>query len=364
MKIIFLCGHRSVYGRVHLEPILKSNFKIQSLVLATDRRWAHFHSVLSGKSLENFIESKKKSRLKYLAKRILARSPGNFNLKLRALHSLHPDRYPDKEITKFLNRFKVDLKYVDDINSQNFVDWVKSNKPDLIISAAYPQIFRKPLLQAPKIGCINSHPSLLPRCRGAHPVFWAIASGEKQSGVTAHYMTTSLDDGDIIAQRKFDMESEIRYQKLYDRIIQEVPKLVEEVESFFLKGKQNGRPQDSSMATHFRNDRDIHRKIFFTSRTAQEIDRLVRACDGNASFFYGAESIRVIKSLPLKSNRNLTNNIKVPAGTIIDLDNNGPLIKTKDGIIQLMEIVMRGKKISGISIAKRTGWKIGMVVGK
>jgi methionyl-tRNA formyltransferase len=299
-----------------------------------------------------------------MAKRVLARSPGNFNLKMRALHSLYPDLYPDKEIAQLLDRFKVELKVVDDVNSKDFVDWIKSRKPDLILSAAYPQIFRKPLLQAPNIGCVNSHPSLLPRCRGAHPVFWAILSGEKQSGVTAHYMTTSLDDGDIIAQRRLNIEPAIRYRELYDRIIDQIPKLIEEVDNFFLSGKRKGRSQDDGLATYFKNDRDIHRKIFFASQTAQEVDCIVRACDGNASFFYDLESIRVIKSLPLKSNRNLTNNIKVPAGTIIDFDENGPLIKTKDGIIQLMEILVAGKKISGKIIAQKTGWKIGMVIGQ
>ena len=364
MKIIFLCGHRSVYGRAHLEPLLKSNFEIQSLVLATDRRWAHFSSVLSGKSIEHFIEPKRNNRLKYIAKHILARCPGNFNLKTRALHSLYPDRYPDAGIAETLNRFNVDLKVVDNVNSKNFVDWVKSQKTDLIISAAYPQIFRKSLLLSPNIGCINSHPSLLPRCRGAHPVFWAIASGEKQSGVTAHYMTNSLDAGDIILQRKFDMEPDIRYRELYDLIIDQVPELVKELNSFFSKGRHEGKPQDNNLATYFKNDRDIHRKIFFTSQTAKEIDRLVRACDGNAAFFYGSESIRLIKSLPLESNRNLTNNAKVPAGTIIDLDKKGPLVKAKDGIIQLMEISMREEKVSGATIAQKTGWEVGMVIGK
>jgi methionyl-tRNA formyltransferase len=241
---------------------------------------------------------------------------------------------------------------------------VQYQKPDLIISAAYPQIFKKSLLQIPAIGCINSHPSLLPRCRGAHPVFWAIASGEKRSGVTAHYMTESLDDGDIVAQRGFSLEPNIRYKQLYKRIVHEVPKLVEEVENFFLSGKYDGMPQDANKATYFRNDREIHRRIFFSTQTAEEIDRLVRACDGDASFFFRGELIRVIQSAVFEANRNLTNNLGVPPGTVVDLDREGVCIKAKEGIIQFKEIITRGSKHEGADIFEKLGWQIGMLLGK
>jgi len=364
MKVVFLCGHHSPYGRAHLEPIFNSKFEIIALVLATDARWAYFYSILSGKPIQNFKQQNAKFRVKQAVKHILTKLPGNFELKRNSLQNKYLDRYSEQEIVQLFEKYAVTSKYEFDINSEAFVAWVRSQEPDLIISAAYPQILKKSLLEIPAIGCINSHPSLLPRCRGAHPVFWAIASGEKRSGVTAHYMTESLDDGDIVAQRGFDLDPNTRYKPLYERILYEVPKLVEEVENFFLSGQYDGIPQDENEASYFRNDREIHRRIFFSTQTAEEIDRLVRACDGDASFFSRGKSIRVIQSAVFEANRNLTNNLVVPAGTVVDLDREGVYIKAREGIIQFKEIITRGSRHEGASIVEKLGWQIGMTLGK
>jgi methionyl-tRNA formyltransferase len=364
MKTVFLCGHKSPYGRAHLKPILESKFEVLAIVLATNQRWALFRSALSGKPVQSFESLNSNRGLKKTAKHILAWLPGNFDLKRRALHSLYPDRYPEREIDQYVKDYGVIFRSEFDINSETFMAWAKSLKPDLIISAAYPQIFGKTLLEISTVGSINSHPSLLPRCRGAHPIFWAIASGEKRSGLTAHYMTESLDDGDIIAQRGFDLEPSIRYRELYNQIIQVVPNLVEDMEDFLLSGERKGRSQDDNSATYFKNDREIHRRIFFSKQTALETDRLVRACDGNASFFYGGELIRVIKAAPHDTNPNLTNNVDVPAGTVVDLGQDGAFIKAKAGIIELIEILAQGRKLSGANIGHKLGWKTGMVIGK
>jgi methionyl-tRNA formyltransferase len=363
MKLIFFCGHRSPYGLAHLKPILESNFEVIALVLATDERWMHFRSALSGKPIEFFKQHVQKFGPKDAVKHIVAGLPGDFDLKKRALKSIHPDHYLEKEIVQHLKKHSGILKYEFNINSDAFLTWVYSLEPDLIISAAYPQIFKKPLLQTPLIGCVNSHPSLLPRCRGAHPVFWAIATGERRSGVTAHYMTELLDNGDIIAQRGFDLEPNIRYKELYSRVVNEVPELVNEVQGFFFSGKRDGIPQNDTKATYFRNDRDIHRRIFFSKQTAIEIDRLVRACDGGASFFYRGEFIQLTQTHPSRTNRNLTNSVKVPPGTVVDLEERGPCITTLEGIIQLSEIHAGSEKIQGTDISKRLGWQIGMVIG-
>ncbi|MGX8680957.1 MAG: methionyl-tRNA formyltransferase, partial [bacterium] len=74
-------------------------------------------------------------------------------------------------------------------------------KPDLIISAAYGQIIPNALLEAPRLGCINVHASLLPKYRGGAPVHQAIIDGEKETGVTIMYMAEKMDAGDIIAQK-------------------------------------------------------------------------------------------------------------------------------------------------------------------
>ena len=77
-------------------------------------------------------------------------------------------------------------------------------QPDLIAVACFPYIFPSALLQLPRYGCLNLHPSLLPAYRGPLPLFWMARQGERQAGVTLHFLDEGLDTGDIVAQTAFD----------------------------------------------------------------------------------------------------------------------------------------------------------------
>ncbi len=79
-------------------------------------------------------------------------------------------------------------------------------KPDLIVTAAFGQILPKELLDAPELGCINVHASLLPHYRGGAPIHQAIIDGQAKTGITIMYMAEKLDAGDIISQREIAIE--------------------------------------------------------------------------------------------------------------------------------------------------------------
>src|ERR1700722_2979141 len=86
------------------------------------------------------------------------------------------------------------------INTPEGVAALAELKPDLLVVAAYGQILSREVLGVPPLGGINVHASLLPKYRGAAPIAWAIAAGEKQTGVTIIRMTVGLDAGDMLAQ--------------------------------------------------------------------------------------------------------------------------------------------------------------------
>ncbi len=79
-------------------------------------------------------------------------------------------------------KFDIPVYQPDDVSG--FMLQVSSLKPDLIISAAYGMILPKEVLDAPKFGCLNLHPSLLPKYRGASPIQAAILNGDPETGVT------------------------------------------------------------------------------------------------------------------------------------------------------------------------------------
>jgi len=80
------------------------------------------------------------------------------------------------------------------------VEAIAAHEPDLIVTAAYGQILPKPLLDLPRLGCINVHGSLLPKYRGGAPIQRAIMNGETVTGVTILYMAEGLDTGDMISR--------------------------------------------------------------------------------------------------------------------------------------------------------------------
>lgn len=91
-------------------------------------------------------------------------------------------------------------------------------KPDLIVTAAFGQILPKALLDAPRLGAINVHASLLPKYRGGAPIHQAIIDGEKETGVTIMYMAPKLDAGDIISQQAIDIEANDDIGSMHDKL--------------------------------------------------------------------------------------------------------------------------------------------------
>lgn len=77
--------------------------------------------------------------------------------------------------------------------------------PDLICVACFPYIFPPWLLDLPQFGCLNLHPSLLPAYRGPTPIFWICRNGERETGVTLHYLDQGIDSGDVVAQAQFSL---------------------------------------------------------------------------------------------------------------------------------------------------------------
>ena len=95
----------------------------------------------------------------------------------------------------------------DDINHPLWVKRIRTLSPDILFSFYYRNLVRQPILDIPPAGCLNLHGSLLPKYRGRSPINWVLVNGEKETGVSLHYMTPRPDDGDIVGQKKIDISS-------------------------------------------------------------------------------------------------------------------------------------------------------------
>lgn len=91
------------------------------------------------------------------------------------------------------------------INSEETYKLVKAVKPDLCVITHFERLIKSPILELPRLGFINLHPSLLPWYRGMSPQHWPIIYGEKEAGVTVHYVDAGIDTGDIIVQERIPL---------------------------------------------------------------------------------------------------------------------------------------------------------------
>ncbi len=118
--------------------------------------------------------------------------------------------------------------------------------PDLLVVAAYGQFLPAAVLAIPTRGAINLHPSLLPRYRGAAPIPWAIAHGDRETGVTVQFMTQRMDAGDIILQERVAIGEDETAAQLAARLAELGAELMARAVALFAAGEVPRRPQDEA----------------------------------------------------------------------------------------------------------------------
>lgn len=126
-------------------------------------------------------------------------------------------------------------------------------KADLIVTAAFGQILPKELLDAPELGCINVHASLLPAYRGGAPIHQAIIDGQEKTGVTIMYMEEKLDAGDIISRSEIPIGHLDDTGTLFDKLSAVGVDLLKETLPSIISKTNNRQKQDESLVTFARN---------------------------------------------------------------------------------------------------------------
>lgn len=142
---------------------------------------------------------------------------------------------------------------------------ILSLQPDIVITAAFGQILPKELLDAPSLGCINVHASLLPKYRGGAPIHQAIIDGEKETGVTIMYMAEKLDAGDIISQRAIPIELDDHTGRVFDKLSMVGRDLLKDTLPSIINRTNNRTVQDETQVTFASNISREQERIDWTN---------------------------------------------------------------------------------------------------
>ncbi|MCG6200716.1 methionyl-tRNA formyltransferase [Psychromonas antarctica] len=227
---------------------------------------------------------------------------------------------------------------------QNFkeatdVDQLVALNADLLIVVAYGLILPKVVLEAPRLGCLNVHGSLLPRWRGAAPIQRAIWAGDSETGVTIMQMNEGLDTGDMLSKVRCSINSDETSESLYEKLAQQAPLALVDTIKKLLEGKLNTEVQDEKSANYAKKLSKTEALIDWSCEGAF-IERCIRAFNPwpISYFLLSGEAVKVHQAslLPIISEKDI--------GTIISADKKGIQVVTGQGVLNLEVIQLAGKK--------------------
>lgn len=155
---------------------------------------------------------------------------------------------------------------------------LQAHKADLMVVVAYGLLLPRAVLDAPRLGCVNVHASLLPRWRGAAPIQRAILAGDSETGVTIMRMEAGLDTGPLYLIRRLPLDLRETGGGLSDKLSRLGAEALVEALPGIADGSLVPSPQDDSQANYAHKLAKAEAEIDW-SRPAVEIDRLIRAFD-------------------------------------------------------------------------------------
>ncbi len=164
----------------------------------------------------------------------------------------------------------------EDINHPLWVQKIQQMNPDFIFSFYYRKMVKPAILDIPPKGCLNLHGSLLPKYRGRCPINWVLLNGEKETGVTLHYMTPKPDDGEIVCQRRTEIDDDDTALSLHHKMVRAAGEMLDEYLPQIKQGTAPRRPQNHAEASYFGGRRPSDGEINWQA-DAEQIRNLVRA---------------------------------------------------------------------------------------
>ncbi len=237
------------------------------------------------------------------------------------------------------------------VREEEFLQVVRELAPDAVVVFAFGQILPQAFLDIPRYGCINVHASLIPMYRGAAPIQWVIIDGQKETGVTIMQMDAGLDTGDMLKKLVVPIADDETGGSLHDKLmLAGGPLLLETLQEIeagtVVAEKQTGETCYAAMLDKALGNVDW-------TISAARIERLIRGLNPWPSAYtrWNGKTMKLWKANVLENgvDRASASENVVPSGetsapgTVVSLDG-GICVQTGDGILQITELQLEGKK--------------------
>jgi len=231
---------------------------------------------------------------------------------------------------------RLDGKYPDDAAAAR--DAIADAKADVMVVAAYGLILPQWVLDAPRLGCLNIHASLLPRWRGAAPIHRAIEAGDAETGVTIMQMDAGLDTGDMLLRESIPIGDDST-ARLHDRLAAMGGRLIVEALKQADAGMLRAEPQPAEGVTYAHKVEKSEAQVAW-SLDAATIVRRIRAFDP----FPGASSTLDGETVKLWAAEARGEAVGEPPGTILAVLSTGIAVAAKNSVVVISELQRAGGK--------------------
>ena len=225
------------------------------------------------------------------------------------------------------------------IKTPEAVAELKQYEADVYVVAAFGQILSREILDIPPYGSLNIHASLLPKYRGSSPIQRVILDGEEKTGVTIMQMDEGIDTGDMLYKKEIPILPEDDFESLHDKLMYLGGEAIVEALELLTLGKLIPEKQDDALSCHAPMIDKSMGEIHF-EMSAVQIDRLIRGMTPwpSAFTYYKGKQLKVWKA------RVCSENSGQSAGSVCGTKTDALCVQTGDGILELLELQLEGKK--------------------
>ncbi|HEY8078845.1 MAG TPA: methionyl-tRNA formyltransferase [Labilithrix sp.] len=236
----------------------------------------------------------------------------------------------------------IDVVQPTKLKTGEFAKWLREQNADVALVVAYGRILPKDVLEAPRLGCVNVHASLLPKLRGAAPITWAVVRGEPETGITLMKMDEGMDTGDMLEQFPAPITEDETAGELAERLSAIGALAVRRGLPKYVAGGYTPKKQDDAKATTAPMLKKEDGKIDW-SKTARAVHDHVRGMQPWPGAFTTARG-KLLKVLETK----VTDVPKqAEPGTVIFADKTRVVVACGDRGIDLARVQVEGRKAIG-----------------
>lgn len=244
----------------------------------------------------------------------------------------------DNKLNFYSKEFNIPFHQGVKINSDEFFRLASKYNCDLFVSMSFDQIFKKRILELPRLKTINCHASKLPFYRGRNVLNWVLINDEKEFGITVHYVDEDIDTGDIILQKTYPISEADDYGTLLNKAyVGCAESLYEAIKKIQNKTAIRTKQSNIHPTGSYVGKREPGDEIINWNKKSREIFNFVRAL-----CYPGPKATTILKNKLIKINKavlikDAPEYISIP-GQILGRTLKGYLVKTSDSFIEILEI--------------------------